>query len=182
MSAPNYDDPTDPRTLVDSPFGRIEKWRADAMAIGGMSAYEEYMKAVRNDVATELSKHDARERVLDAREAAIAAREAALQSKLEDLGSFMDRVGAMADELERKREFDAEPIVHPPGTTPDDAPTHEPSGDLHAVEAKSEDDDSGDLPDPATAPVPPHPGHNPDPPLPEPPQVAQPIAISLNED
>src|SRR6516164_9259328 len=107
MSSPNYDDPTDPRTLVDSPFGRIEKWRADAMAIGGMGAYEEYLKTVRADSDFIMSARDARERELDAREATLAAREAKLCDGLTKLSDFMGRVGAMADELERKREFDA---------------------------------------------------------------------------
>jgi hypothetical protein len=85
MPAPNYDNPTDPRALADSPWGKIERWRADAMALGGMSAYDEYMKTVRADSEATQSKHDAREKELDAREAALDAREAALRDGLTKL-------------------------------------------------------------------------------------------------
>jgi hypothetical protein len=57
----------DPMEIVDSPFGRMEREKAKAMATGEFSGLVELSKQIRNDAATITAKHDAREAELNAR-------------------------------------------------------------------------------------------------------------------
>src|SRR5262249_33761178 len=101
-----------------------------------------------------------------------------------------------ADEAAKAR-FDEEPITLPPeiaekqaGSPPakigDD--THQPGGELHTVAAKEPDpdleieDDQSNLPNELQENVPPAPSTYPDPELPHPPVVSQPISVSLNQE
>jgi hypothetical protein len=181
--------------MLDTPWGRIPAWKASALATGEMGAYSTYMAEARAQFA----------QIRDDCVSILADAQAKIETlqKLQDgtlnilrrLDAYISRAEARAckdaEEREQREKF-AEPIPSPPGTTEDDAPAPAPAGDLHALEAKEDPDlpvtsasadgpDSGELPDPATAPAPYDPGHNPEPPLPAPSQVAQPISVSLNE-
>jgi hypothetical protein len=135
MAAPNYENPNDPWTLVKSEFGEMEKWRADAMTVGSMGAYTDYMKQTiakfdrfRNDSISFVDSLINKERDLSAREDAVAARERVVADLMGRAASLLDRVNARIGDAERF----AEPISLPPGEQA--APS--PGGELHAVPAK----------------------------------------------
>jgi hypothetical protein len=113
-------------------------------------------------------------------------------------------------EAERRRALEEDPLEDPPlplsrQEPPDiaeyqarnppsdivdvDAETHHPGGELHSIAPKEdpdleveEDDDQGDLPKELDKNVAPAPSTYPSFDLPKPPVVAQPVAISLNEE
>src|SRR6516162_341205 len=184
-----------PFELIDSPFaeGKMERWRANAMATGTMGYLAQIYEMVRNDAAE-----------LEQKTAALDAKKSAVLSTVNRLLRFMSRVDALtfrveALEAKRKadeavqRKLDEEPIelppdifekqtLAPPAEIGDD--THQPGGELHAVAPKSElpeppleteGDEVGDLPKELEDP--------PDP-VPEPrgSVYPQPTAISLNEE
>ena len=146
----------DPWALVDSPWGVIEQWRANALAGGAMSALTQVAAIVRNDAA-ELEKKTVE---LDAKKHQVL-------STINRLVKFMSRVDALtarmealeakhrADEEERER-LEEEPIVLPPDLAArqtlslakkiGDAETHHPGGELHSIEPKEEP--PSDLPEP----------------------------------
>jgi hypothetical protein len=70
-----YDPGKNPMELVDTPSGKMERWRADALLTGETGALTQLNKQVRNDAAVILARQDAREASLNAREDAISARE-----------------------------------------------------------------------------------------------------------
>jgi len=130
-----------PFELVDSPWGHIEAWRASTLATGTMGALAQVYDTVRNDAATTA------ERV-----AALDATRAQLQTlcdMIDNLHKRMDQHAARLETFEAKRradeqqqrEFEEEPLALPP--EPDDPvtgdETHQPSGDLHSIAAKSEE-------------------------------------------
>ncbi len=51
----------DPYEIIDSKWGRLERWRALAMATGEASALTELSKKVRNDSVGIVARQDARE-------------------------------------------------------------------------------------------------------------------------
>jgi hypothetical protein len=171
-----------PFEIIDSPWGRIECWRASTLATGTMGALAQVYQMVRNDQAE-----------LQEKTVAFDAKKASVLRTVNKLLNFMSRVDALTSRVEaleakrkadeeQQREFE-EPIEEPPGTS-DDTPA--PSGELHALppseEPASEDpelslefeDEVGDLPNELEEP--------PDP-VPEPSGTVypQPTAISLNE-
>jgi len=148
----------DPFALVDSPWGVIEQWRANTIAIGTMGALAQVAAIVRNDAAA-----------LEQKAAALDAKKSAVLNTVNRLLKFMSRVDALtarveaieakrkADEAEQ-REFEEEPLTLPPDfDPPQDLPpseigdeTNHPSGELHAVTAKSEQ--ASELPEPPQEP------------------------------
>jgi len=161
-----------PFDLVDSPWGKIEAWRASTMATGTMGALAQVAAIVRNDAAE-----------LQEKTVAFDAKKASVLRTVNKLLSFMSRVDALttrvealeakrkADE-ERQREFE-EPIEEPPGTEePQVDDTHAPGGELHALVPEPALELEGDeaefeLPEPKdpTGSV-----------------IPQPIAVSLNKE
>jgi len=161
-----------PFDLVDSPWGKIEAWRASTMATGTMGALAQVAAIVRNDAAE-----------LQEKTVAFDAKKASVLRTVNKLLSFMSRVDALttrvealeakrkADE-ERQREFE-EPIEEPPGTEePQADDTHVPGGELHALVLEPALELEGDeaefeLPEPkdTTGSV-----------------IPQPIAVSLNKE
>jgi hypothetical protein len=137
--------PADPWSLVDSPWGQIEAWRASTLATGTMGALTTVFDIVRNDAASAAEREATMQNtmsqimrlcdaidVLHKRVDAFAARKEALQ--------LQHRLDA-----EKQRRLDEEPLVAPPGTTSGDPPTkedddpsfgHIPTGDLHSIPAK----------------------------------------------
>jgi hypothetical protein len=149
MSAPNYDDPTDPYTLVNSPWGRIEQWRASALATGEMGAYSEYLKSIRFDAVdaeTKIALADEREQELQAREQAVRDVAASLSALMRRVDGLIAREERRRDEERARRAEQAEPIELPPGaepepTTAQEDDTHVPGGELHDVPPKDPEQD-----------------------------------------
>jgi hypothetical protein len=151
-----------PFELIDSPFseGKMERWRANAMATGTMGYLAQVYKIVRNDAA-ELEKETA---ALDAKKSAVLGtvnRLLKFMSKVDALTSRVEELEAKrrADE-EQQREFEEEPLELPPDfDRPQDLPpakigddeTHQPGGELHSVAAKTEEEE-----EPSELPEPPH--------------------------
>lgn len=71
----SYDPGKNPMELVDTPSGRMERWRADALLTGEVSGLTALSEQVRNDGASIHAHLDAREAELNAREDSITARE-----------------------------------------------------------------------------------------------------------
>jgi hypothetical protein len=118
-----------PFELVDSPWGKIEAWRASTLACGTMGALTQVYQMVRNDAAE-----------LEEKTVAFDAKKASVLRTVNKLINFMSRVDALTarmEALEAKRKADEqaarefeEPIEEPPGMG-DDTPS--PSGELHAL-------------------------------------------------
>ena len=149
-----------PFELIDSPFaeGKMERWRANAMATGTMGYLAEVYKMVRNDAAE-----------LEKKTAALDAKKSAVLSTVNRLLKFMSRVDALTSRVEKleaqrkadeaeQREFEEEPLELPPDLDrPQDLPpakigdaeTHQPGGELHSVAAKTEEEEEpSELPEP----------------------------------
>jgi hypothetical protein len=147
-----------PFELIDSPFaeGKMERWRANAMATGTMGYLAQVYEMVRNDAAA-----------LEEKTAALDAKKSAVLSTVNRLLRFMSRVDALTsrvEALEAKHKadeatqckLDEEPIELPPDiaeyqtrTPPAEIgdETHQPGGELHTVAAK-EEKPSSELPEP----------------------------------
>jgi hypothetical protein len=146
---------------------------------------------VRNDAADQAARADEAQ----AREALVAHlcdQVAAMQERINRLADALEeRQRADAEKERHQRRFDEEPITLPPdiaeyqaGSPPkkigDDTPP--PGGELHAIAPKEDADNEGDLPNELLEGVPPAPSTYPDPELPKPPVVQQPVAVSLNKE
>jgi hypothetical protein len=161
-----------PFEIIDSPWGRIECWRASTLATGTMGALTQVYEIVRNDAAE-----------LQEKTVAFDAKKASVLRTVNKLLNFMSRVDALTSRVEaleakrkadeeRQREFE-EPIEEPPGTEePQADDTHVPGGELHALVPEPALELEGDeaefeLPEPQdpTGTV-----------------IPQPTAISLNEE
>ena len=138
-----------PFELIDSPFaeGKMERWRANAMATGTMGYLAQVYKMVRNDAAE-----------LEQKAAALDAKKSAVLSTVNRLLRFMSRVDALTSRVEAleakhkadgavQRKLDEEPIELPPDfDRPQDLPpspigdeTHTPGGELHTLPPKDEE-------------------------------------------
>jgi hypothetical protein len=148
-----------PFELIDSPFaeGKMERWRAEAMATGTMGYLAQIYEMVRNDAA-ELEKEAA----------ALDAKKSAVLSTVNRLLKFMSRVDALAARVEaleakhkaddaHEAKFEEEPLELPPDfDRPQDLPpskigdqTYTPGGELHSVAAKTEEEEEpSELPEP----------------------------------
>jgi hypothetical protein len=195
----------DQRELVDSPFGKMERWCAETMLIGTMKGALSVYDAIRNDAAA----YQARADETEARNTLIrhlCAKVDAFESKLDDLVAQVaaEREALRADAEAKEREAAEDPLEDPPDIAEfqarnppaeigdNDAETHQPGGELHSVFPKEEpedldlevedDDDQGDLPEELTKGVAPAPSTYPNFDLPKPPVVSQPVSISLNKE
>ena len=183
-----------PYELVDTPFSKdkMEAWRAQSIATGvggALAAMHQLYQLVRNDAADAATRADEAQ-----------AREALVHHLCDQVAEMQERINRLADALEerqrvdeeasraaeeRRRVLEEDPLEdppdlleyqarNPPSEIGDDSPV--PSGELHAIAPKSEDDDNiGDLPKELEDP--------PDP-VPEPrgSVYPQPTAISLNQE
>jgi hypothetical protein len=107
-----------PFDIVDSPWGHIERWRASTLATGTMGALAHVAAIVRNDAAE-----------LEKQAVALDAKKHAVLSTINRIVKFMSRVDALtarvdalearhradAEEKERQRLFQEEPLALPPG-------------------------------------------------------------------
>ncbi len=175
-----YTDPQDPWEMLETPWGRMEAWRASTLATGRMGVFEQ----VRADaIAAEAKRTDIeeREQAIAVREIAADARERSLAVTATRLRDAIGRADAQWDRIEQARTDQerelAEPLVEPPTSMsklPEPAlPTddvHAPSGDLHAVgpvrdPAEDIEQDQAEFPDPELA---------------RPPEQQQPVAAGLD--
>src|SRR5262245_42446679 len=178
-----------PFELVDSPWGKIEAWRASTLSTGTMGALTQVYEMVRSDAAE-----------LQEKTVAFDAKKSAVLKTVNRLLSFMSRVDALTSRVEAleekrkadeavQRKLDEEPIDLPPDIADyhtlsppqkiEDTTPPGPTGELHSL-TPSEDpepsleveDEVGDLPNELEEP--------PDP-VPEPKGSVypQPVAISL---
>jgi hypothetical protein len=139
----------DPLEVVDSPFGRMEREKAKAMATGEFSGLVELSKKIRNDSAAIIARQDAREAELHARADALSARELQLAVRAAQVSDMAGRVGKAIDRLEQMRaDAQEEPLATPPGA--DQIPGEENKPPEPALELE---DAEGDLPSPGDLPV-----------------------------
>jgi hypothetical protein len=147
-----------PFDIIDSPWGHIERWRASTLATGTMGALTQVAAIVKNDAAE-----------LEEKTAALDAKKSAVLSTVNKLLKFMSRVDQLTtrvEELEAKRkadqeereQFEEEPLELPPDfdrsqdlppSKIGDDETHTPSGELHSIAAKTEEEEEpSELPEP----------------------------------
>jgi hypothetical protein len=136
----SYDPGKNPMELVDTPSGKMERWRADALLIGETSALTDLIKQVHSDAVEAIDDIEAREAKCAAREEACAARERALGVTAAQVVNFIGRAAALFDKLqEAKADAEREPLAAPPGSpatsSPDDMHVL-PSGELHVIAPK----------------------------------------------
>src|SRR5262249_47596881 len=124
---------------VDTPLGKMERWRAEALIIGTTSGIQDVYNSIRSDATAQ-----------EARANADKAQHSLLRHFFKTVGKFLDgvdnmvsRVEAAHDAAEEKRraeaEFEEEPLTLPPDfDRPQDLPpseigdeTHQPGGELH---------------------------------------------------
>ena len=141
----------DPMEIIDSPFGRMEREKAKAMATGEFSGLVELSKKIRNDAATISAHLDARQHELDARADALSARELQLAVRAAQVSELAGQVGKAIDRFEHMRadaERDKE-LASPPGA--DQIPGEQSKEPEQSLELE---DAEGDLPDPSEQPSP----------------------------
>ena len=157
---------SNPFELIETPLGKMEKWRAETLLIGSTSGIQDVYRTIRDDAATKAARADEAE----ARNALIEH----LCTKVADFERRFDEHVARLNEAEEQRradqeretEFEEEPLELPPdidehqqlspptkieGDNAHD--THIPGGELHTVAAKEDppatllEDNVGDLPE-----------------------------------
>jgi hypothetical protein len=155
----SYGDAADPFEIIDSRWGRIERWRALAMSTGEVGSLQRAIDVIRNDAAEVAARADE-----------VEARKGLVQHLCDQIAEMQERINALADALEarhradeereeREAAFEEEPLAEPPGTVEDAVmnkvsareiiardETHTPGGELHTVAAKNPGE--GDLPEP----------------------------------
>lgn len=158
----SYDPGKNPMELVSTSAGRMERWRADAMLLGETSAAIQ----ARHDAVTTLDDLEQQKRELAAGQAALAIERATFDAEKR---AFADQAAALAgrlslewDRLEKLRADQLEePIERPPGEqSKEPEPSLQLEDDMHFL-------DQTEFPDPE---------------LPHPPVVKQPISAGLDED
>ena len=75
-------DGENPFDLVDSPYGRIERWRAVALSTGEVGAMTVLIKQIQNDAAATSTLSRIERRAISGREQACDAREKLMPSVL----------------------------------------------------------------------------------------------------
>ena len=189
----SYDPGKNPIELVDTPSGKMERWRADALLTGETSALTAISAQVRNDAASIVARQDAREAALNSREDSIAERERVHAVNVTQFVDFVGKASVLFDRLNKLRADQAEePLAHPPGDPSDPSKEPEPSlaledeeqpahGDPPGTEPKEGQDPRGEflrLKYPVTTDEP----EFPDPDLPAPPQFQPPVAAGLDKE
>jgi hypothetical protein len=140
--------PADPFILVDSPWGKIEQWRASTLALGTMGCLQTVYEHVKNDSAElqeRKQEHASRENATRALSKDVVTKIDAITqriTRLEEAAQAREQE-AQAREDQRKPE-DLENIELPPGIEelgegdPVEDDTHHPTGDLHSVDPSNE--------------------------------------------
>jgi hypothetical protein len=146
----------DPREIIDSPWGRIEAWRAATMMTGSIAPAIQVYDIVRNDAAAAVARIEA----IENREANTKALAARLITGMDALATRVDAFEAQykadAQEAQGQREFEEEPLSLPPDVIETDVPKddgdqHTPGGELHSLPASEPEDKERELPEPPEA-------------------------------
>jgi hypothetical protein len=171
----------DPYEIIDSKWGRVERWRALANATGELSALTALTEKVRNDAAGIAARQDAREAELNSRADALSARELRHAVNVTQFVDFVGKASVLFDRLHKMRaDAQEEPLGTPPGDPSNPSKEPEPGLELEGdnIAGTSPGEPSEDPDDPATAE---DQTEFPSGELPHPP-VSQPIAVGLDED
>jgi hypothetical protein len=161
MSSHLYENPPDPWQMIDTPFGRMEAWRASTLMTGRMGATHDFMQQamqqfeqLRNDSVTLKDELTTWASELTAREEALNERTQAVVDFAGRTAEFYERTETLYNQL--KAEAEEEPIEAPPGTSQEPEPVvdteahgPEPTGDLHDIppkEGPTTEDNEGDVP------------------------------------
>jgi hypothetical protein len=184
----------DPMEIIDYHGRKLERWRALAEETGRLSALVELSRQVRNDSAVIVDRQNARDAELNARQDSIAERERIHAVHVTRFVDFVGKASVLFDRLHKLRADQAEePLAAPPGAenkepepalSPEDAevsgaPPGEPSEDPTMED--QEGDPYGEFPR-LTKPIAMDQAEFPDPELPHPPEVQQPIAAGLDKE
>src|SRR5262249_18620363 len=183
-----------PYEIIETPLGVMERWRAETLIIGTFSGAQRVYADIRADEATFNARADA-DKARTALIQHLCAKVDAFQSKLDHLVAEVaaEREARRADAA-RQKKFDEEPLTLPPDIAEkqaseppakienDAGASKEPDPPLEEDPRSAEDDGEGDLPKELLEGVPPAPSNYPNPELPHPPVVSQPVSISLNEE
>ena len=180
-------DGADPYEIIESKWGKVERWRALAMATGEAGALTSLSKQVRADFASIVARQDARDAQLNSRQDALDERERQIGVMAAQVSEMAGRLSVEWDKLLKARaDQQEEPLPTPPGdpSDPGDDPNKPPEPSLEL------EDTNGDLPDPGdpagefprlTKPVALDQTEFPTGELPTPPFVKQPIAAGLDD-
>ena len=105
-----------PFDIVDSAWGSIERWRAQALTTGEVGAMTVLNKHIRQDSMGIIARHDAREATLDEREALLTARELKADERERMIDVSAAKIDALVTRLEKaKADAEEEPLPLPPG-------------------------------------------------------------------
>jgi hypothetical protein len=180
----------DPMEIIDYHGRKLERWRALAEETGRLSALVELSKQVRNDSATIVDRQNARDE-LNARQDSIAARERQHAVNVTQFVDFVGKASVLFDRLHKLRADQAEePLAAPPGASkePEPALSKEDAevsgtspGEPTETDPKEDQDPHGEFLK-LKVPVTTDQTEFPDPELPHPPEVQQPIAAGLDHD
>jgi hypothetical protein len=186
-----------PFEKVDTPLGTMERWRAEAMIIGTTSGALHVFESIRADAAAQAARADADE-ARNALTAHLCDQITELSRRFDDLQARLNEAeDARKADAARKAKLDEEPLVLPPlppdiaekqASAPpakidnDAGASKEPDPNLEIDPRSVEEDGEGDLPNQLLEGMPPAPNTYPNPELPHPPVVSQPISVSLNEE
>jgi hypothetical protein len=166
----------DPYEIIDSKWGKMERWRAISQATGELSALTVLTEKVRNDAADIAVRQDAREAHLNSREDALSAREMQIGVMAAQIADMAGRMSVEWDKLQKaKADAAEEPLPAPPGDPSERSKDPDPSLEL-------EGDNIPGTEDPDDPPAKEDQPEFPDPELPKPPVVQQPIAAGLDHD
>jgi hypothetical protein len=186
----------DPMEMIDTRAGPMERWRADALLLGETSGLFEARKRILKEFDSIRSDSVA----LQQQVAEVTRDQRAIQNmavKVVDMLQRADSLVKRVEAFEEKQRADAEraleePLPSPPGD-PSKAP--EPPLELEDAQQPAHGDPPGDPHVPGEFPrldrpitrdahITPHPGKDqtefPDPELPHPPEVQEPIAAGLD--
>lgn len=194
-----------PFDIVDSAWGSIERWRAQAMETGHLGAMSVLSKQLRTNSAAVIDSITEREEALTAREEACDAREKAHAVSVTNFVDFVGKASVLFDRLHKiKTDAEEGPLPLPPGHKSEEPDPSLPDTDELPGQEPGEDAAlPGDPSPPAGSepsltpreqerafgeslrlkyPVTRDQTEFPDPELPEPPVVQQPIAAGLDKE
>lgn len=183
-------DGEDPYEIIDSKWGKMERWRAISQATGELSALTALTAQVRADAAGIAARRDAREAELNARADNLTARELQHAVNVTQFVDFVGKASVLFDRLHKLRADQAEePLAAPPGIPSDPSKEPEPSLELEGANAAGdpleeltkESDPHGEFPR-LTKPIAMDQSEFPDPELPTPPEQQQQIAAGLDDE
>jgi hypothetical protein len=101
--------------LDDTPSGRMERWRADALLVGETSGLTALSKQVQTDAVAVIDDIEAREEALSAREQACDERERAHAVSVAQFVDFVGKASVLFDRIQKARADQMEePIAAPP--------------------------------------------------------------------